>query len=116
MTQVYRAAFIADLVKLGIPPSTAADAVAELWSQWDGKQASDGRRFYGVLLPTEGNWSVLLGWRESSGGPLQKFKTSGTSGEIEFPKKAFVVLPISDVLDRVSKAVAGLLGVEGTKK
>jgi hypothetical protein len=66
-----------------------------------------------VLLPTEGNWSVLLGWRKSSGGPLQKFKTSG---EIEFPKKAFVVLPISDVLERVSKAVTGLLAGEGTKK
>src|SRR6516225_1086872 len=82
MTEVYRAAFIADLVKLGIPPSIAADAVAELWKQWDGKQPSDGRRLYGVLVPTEGNWAVLLASQKPSGGPLHKV---GKSGEIELP-------------------------------
>jgi hypothetical protein len=106
MTEVYKAACIADLVKLGIPPSSGADAVEELWKQWDGKQPADGRRFYGVLVPTEGRWAVLLGWQGPSGGPLQKV---GRSGEIEFPKQAFAVLPISDVLDRVNKTVAGLL-------
>jgi hypothetical protein len=113
METVYKAAFIADLVKLGIPPSTAADAVNELWKQWAGKQPSDGRRLYGVLMPSDAKWTVLMAWQGPSGGPLYKL---GKSGEIDLPKQAFSVLPISDVFERVNKAVAILLGGGGTKK
>jgi hypothetical protein len=112
MMEVYKAAFIADLVKLGISPSSAAEAVAELWKQWDGKQPSDGRRLYALVVPTEGKWTVLIAWQGPSGGPLHKV---GRSGEIELPNQTFAVLPVSDVLDRVSDAIAGLLGGEGTK-
>jgi hypothetical protein len=111
MTQVYRAAFIADLVKLGIPPSTAADAVAELWSQWGGKEPAEERRLYGVLVPSDAKWTVLMAWQQLSGGPLHKV---GRSGEIEFPTQGFAVLPISDILERISKVVAGLLGKQRT--
>jgi hypothetical protein len=112
MTEVYKAAFIADLVKLGIPPSTAADAVNELWSQWGGKEPVDARRLFALLVPSDDKWTVLMAWQGPSGGPLHRV---GRSGEIELPRQAFSVLPISDLFDRVNKAVAGLLGGEGTK-
>ena len=63
---------------------------------------------YALAVPTEGNWTVLLGWQKPSGGPLHKVGRS--SGEIELPKQAFSVIPISDVFERVNKAMAGLLG------
>jgi hypothetical protein len=113
METVYKTAFIADLVKLGIPPSTAADAVNELWRQWGGKEPAEERRLFALLVPTEGNWLVLLGWQKTLGGPLHKV---GRSGEIEFPKQAFMVLPFSDLFDRVSEAMAGLLNGGGTNK
>ena len=69
--------------------------------------------FYGVLVPSDAKWTVLMAWQGRSGGPLYKL---GKSGEIDLPKQAFSVLPISDVFERVNKAVAILLGGGGTKK
>jgi hypothetical protein len=108
METVYKTAFIADLVKVGIPPSTAADAVNELWRQWGGKEPVEERRLYALIVPTDGNWAVLLASQKPWGGALHRLGRS--SGEIELPKQAFSVIPISDVLERVSKAVASLLG------
>jgi hypothetical protein len=48
METVYKTAFIADLVKLGIPPSTAVYAVKELWRQWRGKEPVEERMLYAI--------------------------------------------------------------------
>jgi hypothetical protein len=105
--EVYKTTFKNELVKLGIPPSSASDAVKALWRQWDWKETSQGRRFYSVLVPSGGKWTLLLCSQNPSGGALHKLGRSG--GEIEFPKHAFAVVPISDVFERVTNTLEKLL-------
>jgi hypothetical protein len=105
--EVYKTALKNELVKLGIPPSSASDAINALWRQWNWKEISQGRRLYSVLVPSDGKWTVLLCSQKPSGGALHKLGRSG--GEIEFPKHAFTVLPILDVFERATNKLAELL-------
>jgi hypothetical protein len=114
MAEVYKAAFVADLVRLGIPPSSGAEAVNELWKQWGGKETVGERRLYAILVPSDAKWTVLMAWQGPSGGPFHKVGRS--SGEIELPTQGSAIVPISNVLDRVNKAVTGLPGWGSNKK
>ena len=59
---------------------------------------------------SNGKWSVALCSQKLSGGPLYKFgKSTKSSEEIELPKLAFAVIPMSDVLERVSSKLSELL-------
>jgi hypothetical protein len=109
--EVYKAALTRELVKLGIPPSSASDGVNEFWKAWDQKEFPDGRTIYAVLLPINDNWSVLLCWQKLSGGALYKLGKSSSSKaeEIELPEQAFAMLPISDVFAHVAKKLTELL-------
>jgi hypothetical protein len=102
MEEVYKTALKNELVKLGIPPSSANETVNELWERWD-KREVEGRKIYAVLVPSDGEWLVLLCWQKLSGGPLCKFgRRTQSIQEIELPKQAFAIIPISDVFDRVT--------------
>ena len=109
---VYKAALTNELVKLGLAPSSASGAINELWERWD-KREVEGRKIYGVLVPSDEGWTALLCWQKPAGGPLYKLAKSSSSqpsGECQLPDRAIVVIPISNVLAHVTKRLMGLLG------
>jgi len=101
--EVYKTALKNELMKLGIPPSSASDAVNEFWKEWDRKEPPEGR-VYAVLEPRDGKWTALLCSQKPSGGALHKLGRSG--GEIELPTQAFAMLPISELVTRVARNLA----------
>src|SRR5690242_18998942 len=46
---VYRAAFISQLVNLGLQPSSASEAVSELWKEWTQLGAPQPKNVYALL-------------------------------------------------------------------
>jgi hypothetical protein len=106
--EVYKAALKHELVELGMPPSLASEAVNTLWEQWSKKEIPQGRKLYALVLPSKGKWNVMLCWQKIWGGPLHKIGRS--AGEIELPKRAFAVIPISDVFAGVGNKIAELVG------
>ena len=99
-----------ELVRLGIPPSQASEAVNALWKEWGKKETPDGWNVYAVLWPISDKWMVALCSQKISGGPLYKFGKSKSTEEMELPKQSFAVIPISAVFDRVSGKLSELLG------
>ena len=73
--EVYKTAFKNELVKLGIPPSSASDAVEELWKAWDRKADAEKRKLLrspipdwksmdgGIVLARNFWRSVIQGWQ-----------------------------------------------------
>jgi hypothetical protein len=102
-----------ELVELGIPPSSANDAVNAVWKEWDKKDAPEGRSIYALVLPSNDKWTVELCSRKASGGPIYKLgKSTGSKSivEVDLPQQASALIPISDIFDRVSSTLAELLG------
>src|SRR3984893_10582819 len=108
--EVYKTALKNELVKLGIPPSQASEAVIAVWKEWGKKDTPEGWNVYAVLVPSKDKWNVALCSQKISGGLLYKFSKSKSIGEMELPKEAFAVIPISDVFERVSGKLSELLG------
>jgi hypothetical protein len=108
--EVYKAALKNDLVKLGIPPSPANEAVNSLWKEWGNKDTPEGWNVHAVLWPSNDKWVVVLCSQKDSGGPLYKFGKSKSNEVMELPKQAFAAIPISDVFERVSSKLSELLG------
>jgi hypothetical protein len=108
--EVYKTALKNELVKLGIPPSQASDAINTLWKEWGKKEAPEGWNVYAVLWPRNDKWSAALCSQKISGGPFYKFGKVKSTEEMELPKQAFAVIPISDVFERVSSKLSALLG------
>jgi hypothetical protein len=84
--------------------------VNTLWKEWGKKDAPEGWKVYAVLWPSNDKWIVALCSQKLSGGPLYKFGKSQSTDEMDFPKQAFAVIPISDVFDRVRSKLSELLG------
>jgi hypothetical protein len=61
-------------------------------------------------LATNDKWTVALCSQKLSGGPLYKFGKSKAIEEMELPKQALAMIPISDVFDRVGSKLSELLG------
>jgi hypothetical protein len=110
--EVYKAALKHELVKLRIPPSPASRAVNELWKEWDKEKTFDGKTLYAVLLPGGDSWAASLWWKNLSGGPLYRIGKRPTSKlleEMELPKQAFAMIPMTDVLGDVTNKLQKLL-------
>src|SRR6516225_5762730 len=105
--EVYKTALIRELVQLGIAPSSASEAVDAIWEEWRATEAPKGQKVYAVVVPTKGKWTAALCSQGSSGGPLYQGTGSGRV-QIEWPKHAFAVIPISDVFERVSRKMSAL--------
>jgi hypothetical protein len=106
--EVYKTALIRELVQLGIAPSSASEAVDAIWEEWDGKEAPKGWKLYAVALPSKGKWTAALCSQGSSGGPL--YQSAGSARvQIELPKHAFAVIPISDVFERANQTLSELI-------
>jgi hypothetical protein len=108
--EVYKTALMKELVDLWIPPSQASEAINTLWKAWGKKEAPEGWNVYAALWPSNDNWSVALCSRKISGGPFYKFGKVKSTEEMELPKQAFAVIPISDIFDRITKKLSELLG------
>jgi|SRR5208337_2022873 len=109
--EVYKAALTNELVRLGIAPSPASEAANSIWNAWDKKKAPEGQKVYAIVVPSKDGWTVELGSRKASGGPLYRLgRTGSKSVELEFPKQAFAVLPISDIFERLNNELSILLG------
>jgi hypothetical protein len=83
--------------------------VNTLWKEWGKKDAPEGWKVYAVLAPSNGKWNVALCLQKISGGPLYKLRKGQSSEEMDLPKQAFAVIPISDVFDRVTNKLSELL-------
>ena len=114
--EVYKAALTNELVKLRIPPSPASNAVNELWKEWDKDGFLDGKSIYAVILPSGAGWTVSVCWQNLSGGPLYRKgkRLSSNVEEMELPKRAFAVIPMSDVFADVTNKLQKFLS--DTKK
>jgi hypothetical protein len=109
--EVYKAALTNELVTLGIAPSPASEASNSIWNAWEKKPAPDGQKVYAIVVPSKDGWSVELCSRKAAGGPLYRWGGTGRKlAEVELPTHTFAVLPISDVFERVSSKITGLLG------
>jgi len=106
--EIYKTALICELVQLGIPPSSASEAVDAIWEEWRATEAPKGQKVYAVVVPTKSKWTALLCSEGSSGGPLYQGTGSGRV-QIELPKHTFAAIPISDVFERVSRKMSALL-------
>jgi hypothetical protein len=107
--EVYKTALKNELVKLGIPPSQANEAVNSLWKEWGKKDTPQGWNVYALLWPSNDKWIVALCSQKMSGGSLYKFGKSKSTEEMELPKQAFAVIPISEVFERVNSKLSELL-------
>jgi hypothetical protein len=58
--EVYKTALKNELVKLGIPPSQASEAVIAVWKEWGKKDTPEGWNVYAVLVPSKDKWNVAL--------------------------------------------------------
>jgi hypothetical protein len=108
--EVYKTALKNELVKLGIPPSQASEAVNSLWREWGKKDVPEGWNVYALLWPSNDKWIVALCSQKSSGRPLYKFGKSKLTEEIDFPKRTCALIPISEIMERVSSKLSELLG------
>ena len=108
--EVYKAALTNELVRLGIAPSPASDAANAVWNEWKKRSAPAAQKVYATLVPIEDGWTVELCLDKASGGPLyRRGRTGGKSVEVELPKHAFAVIPVSDIFERVSSKLSELL-------
>jgi hypothetical protein len=118
--EVYKAALTNELVQLRIPPSSASEAASELWKElqksefwreWDKEVLLSGKNIYAVISPSGNSWTASLCWQSLSGGPLyRKRPTPRSFEEMELPKRAFAVIPMSDVFADVTNKLLKLLG------
>jgi hypothetical protein len=109
--QVQKAALINELVKLGLLPSDASEAVKSLWREWDQREVQQGHNIYGVVLPANDRWTASLCWQKASGGPLFKFeKTAKSTEPFELPDRTFAMLPISKISKRTDNCLSRLMG------
>jgi len=107
--EVYKAALTNELVTLGIAPSPASDASNSIWNAWEKKGTPEGQKVYALVMPRKDGWTVELCCRKASGGPLYKFGRKPIE-QLELPKHAFAVIPISDIFEYVSRKMSALLG------
>ena len=109
--EVYKAALMNELVKLGIGPSSASEVANAIWKEWEKRDAPKGQKIYALVMPDKDGWVVELCWRKASGGSLYRWgRTGSKSAEMELPKHAFAVIPISDIFEYVSRKMSALLG------
>jgi hypothetical protein len=95
---------------LGIPPSQASEAVNALWKEWGKKDTPEGWNIYAMVWPNNDKWIVALCSQKLSGGPLYKFGKTNSNEVMELPKQTCALIPITEVLERVSSKLSSLLG------
>jgi len=90
--ELHRAALVFELVKFGLPPSCAKDVIREM--EYDLQQVW-GRmpshfKAYVIIIPTSRKWLVSWCWKSS------------TETIDPLPMEDHIILPVSDILARVT--------------
>jgi hypothetical protein len=114
--EVYKTAVKYELVKLGLPPSSAANAVNSIWKQCKTHDLLGTKQVCAVLFPADDKWTTLLCWQTERGGTLYNFTRPAAPRveKVPLPDRAFAVIPITATLRRIGKRLVSLL--EETKK
>ena len=84
--------------------------VNALWKEWGKNDVPEGWKVYAVLWLSNDKWNVILCSQKISGGPLYKFGKSKSTEEMELPKQTCALIPISEIMERVSSKLSELLG------
>ena len=107
--EIYKTALKYELVKLGIGPTPASDAVDELWKQWPKNGIEEN--ICAILTPRNGKWICLMCTTDSSTGQFFKLPSHSTGKveKAELPQQAWAVIPIYNVYTRVKKSLSDLL-------
>jgi hypothetical protein len=107
--EVYKTALRYELVKLGIGPSPAKDAVNELWKQWPKNGIEENT--YAILTPKNGQWICLMCRKDFSTGHFYKSQSplTGKVERVELPQQTFAVIPIHNVYSQVTESLSTLL-------
>ncbi len=113
--EVYKTAVKHELVKLGLPPSSATEAVSSIWKQCNTNDLLGRKQIYAIVLPADDKWTAALCWQKETGGGLYKFSrsTAARAEAVRLPDRAFAVIPISETLTGIAKRLDSLM--EGTK-
>jgi hypothetical protein len=98
--EVYKAALISELVRLGIQPSPASDVANVVWKEWEKKDVAEAEKVYAMVGRTKGKWTAVL----------RSHPVGRQSIEVELRNHAFTVIPISDIFEYVSRKMSALLG------
>jgi hypothetical protein len=108
--EIYKAAITNELVRLGIAPSSASEAANQVWNEWEKKGTPNGQKVYALVVASKDRWTVELCSQKTTGGPLYRVSRTGSkSVEVELPKHAFTVIPVSDIFEHVSDKLYELL-------
>jgi hypothetical protein len=113
--EVYKTAVTYELVKLGLAPSAATEAVNTIWGQCDRNDLTEHKQIYAILYFTDNKWTTLLFSQLEQGGALYRFtrSTARTQEKIRLPDRAFAVVPITATLTRIGKKFETI--IEATK-
>ena len=108
--QVYKATIINELVRLGLPPFAASEAVNELWQKWNAREVQQGRKIYALVSPREwSGWKVQLCWQRESGGAVYGLgRPNSPPSPIELPEQVSIIIPISNLFWTVAEQLGKL--------
>jgi MerR HTH family regulatory protein len=114
--EVYKTAVRYELVKLGLAPSAATEAVNTIWDQCNGTDILKEKDVYAILFPIDEKWTTVFCSQREQGGPLYKLpKLAARSLEtIRLPDRAFAMVPITGTLTRITKRLES--AIEATKE
>jgi hypothetical protein len=114
--EVYKTAVAYELVKLGLAPSAATEAVNTIWGQCDRNDLFEHKQIYVILFPNDDKWTIVLCSQREQGGPLYRFTrlTARPHEKIRLPDRAFVVVPIAGTLTRITNRLESV--IEATKE
>ena len=114
--EIYKTAITYELVKLGLAPSAATEAVNTIWGQCDRNGFFEDKQIYAILFPTDDKWTTVLCSQREQGGPLYRFtrSTARSQEKIRLPDRAFAVLPITGTLTQIAKRLESI--IEATKE
>jgi hypothetical protein len=114
--EVYKTAVTYELVKLGLAPSAATEAVNTIWGQCNRNDFFEDKQVYAILFPTDDKWTTVLCSQREEGGPLYRFtrSTARSREKVRLPDRPFAVVPISSTLTRIAKRLESV--IEATKE
>jgi hypothetical protein len=105
---------INELVKLGLSPSLASEAVRALWRrEWDKSYGAGETKLYAVMWQSGGTWATALCAQKVCGGPMfdharMKSGKIKMTSQMQLPKRAFAVIPISDIISHAPRLREGV--------
>ena len=114
--EVFKTALTYELVKLGLAPSAATEAVKTIWGQCDRNDFLEDKQIYAILFPTDDKWTTVLCSQHEQGHPLYGFTklTARSREKIQLPDRAFAVVPITGTLTRITRRLESV--IEATKE